>query len=112
VIPAYDLMKAGLPNAEGALIIPHTSYKPEGRGGNTSFLPIPYAQSCKITFEDEAGINATPKYYHINYRKYPADVEVETFSTQVLDRAAGRIKEVNDNLSAPVGGSTQRRAQA
>jgi len=101
VIPAYDLMKAGLPNAEGALIIPHTSYKPEGRGGNTSFLPIPYAQSCKITFEDEAGINATPKYYHINYRKYPADVEVETFSPQVLDRAAGRIKEVNDNLLHP-----------
>ncbi len=100
-IPAYDLMKAGLPDAEGGLIIAHTSYDPQGRGGNTSFLPIPYAQSCKITFEDETGIEPTPKYYHINYRQYPEDVKVETFSTAVLERAADKIKQVNHELQEP-----------
>ena len=49
----------------------HTSYTPEGKGGNTLFLPIPYARGCKVTFEDEPGVNPTPKYYHINFRKYP-----------------------------------------
>ena len=43
------------------------------RGWN-SYLPIPYAKHCKVT--------ATQRdfYYHINYRAYPAGVDVETFS--------------------------------
>ena len=79
IIPAYDLMRFGVPGLGRGLLQPHTSYTPDGKGGNTLFLPIPFARSCKITFEDEPGIAPTPKYYHINYRKYPEGTSVETF---------------------------------
>ena len=101
VIPAYDLMKANLPGVGKGLVQAHTSYSPEGKGGNTSFLPIPYGKSCKITFEDEKGVQPTPKYYHINYRKYPAGTTIETFSLDKVKRAAKKIAEVNQTLLHP-----------
>lgn len=101
-IPAYDLMLTGIPPLGPGLLQPHTSYSPDGKGGNTLFLPIPYAKSCKITFEDEPGINPTPKYYGINYRKYPEDTAVETFSADVVKRAGQKISEVNNLLLNPV----------
>jgi hypothetical protein len=101
VIPAYDLMLLDLPALGKGLVQPHTSYTPEGKGGNTSFLPIPYAKACKITFEDQPGINPTPKYYHINYRKYSPQVAVETFSKEVALRAQEKIAEVNRKLLYP-----------
>lgn len=101
VIPAYDLMQMNIPGIGRGFVQPHTSYEPEGKGGNTCFLPIPYAKGCKITFEDLPGINATPKYYHINYRKYPQNVAIETYSDKVAQRAAKTIAEVNDKLLKP-----------
>lgn len=100
-IPAYDLMRINLPGIGLGLLQPHTSYTPEGKGGNTLFLPIPYAKGCKITFEDEPGIAPTPKYYGINYRKYPEGTSVETFSAEVLKRAENRIAEVDNLLLNP-----------
>ena len=100
-IPAYDLMQLDIPGAGKGLIQPHTSYSSEGKGGNTSFLPIPYGKSCKVTFEDLPGINPTPKYYQINYRKYPKDIKVETFSKEVAYRAKEKIAEVNGKLLHP-----------
>ena len=102
IIPAYDLMRMNIPGVGRGLVQPHTSYAPEGKGGNTSFLPLPYAKSCRITFEDEPGVNPTPKYYHINYRKYSDDVTVETFSPEVVKRAETKIAEVDDYLLNPV----------
>lgn len=100
-IPAYDLMRIGVPGIGAGLLQAHTSYEPEGKGGNTLFLPIPYAQGCKITFEDEPGVNPTPKYYHINHRKYPAGTRVETFSPQTVARAKEKIALTDSLLLNP-----------
>lgn len=105
IIPAYDLMRFGVPGLGRGLLQPHTSYTPDGKGGSTLFLPIPFARSCKITFEDEPGIAPTPKYYHINYRKYPEGTSVETFSAESVARAGKRISEVDDALLHPASRS-------
>lgn len=94
-------MRFGIPQLGRGLLQPHTSYTPDGKGGNTLFLPIPFARSCKITFEDEAGVNPTPKYYHINYRKYPEGVAVETFDSRVVARAGEKIAEADNALLHP-----------
>lgn len=103
IIPAYDLMKFGIPELGRGLLQPHTSYVSDekGRGGSTLFIPIPFARACKITFEDELGIALTPKYYQINYRKYPESTVVETFSAAVADRAADKISETEQKLLNP-----------
>ncbi|SBW03502.1 glycoside hydrolase family 172 protein [uncultured Dysgonomonas sp.] len=101
-ISGYDLMNINIPGIGRGLLQPHTSYTPEGKGGNTLFLPIPYAKSCRITFEDEPGINPTPKYYGINYRKYPDNTIIETFSANVIKRAEKKIAEVDNLLLNPV----------
>ncbi|MGQ8335189.1 glycoside hydrolase family 172 protein [Sunxiuqinia sp. A32] len=101
VIPAYDLMQLDIPEVGRGLLQPHTSYEPNGKGGNTLFLPIPFAQSCKITFEDEPGVNPTPKYYHINYRKYGEGTKVETFSKDMLNSLKEAIVETDKMLLDP-----------
>lgn len=101
IIPSYDLMRIGIPELGLGLLQPHTSYTPEGKGGNTLFLPIPYSKGCKITFEDEPGVAPTPKYYGINYRKYPENTTIETFSPEVIKRAGKKIAEVNNLLLNP-----------
>ena len=105
IVPAYDLMRFGIPRLGRGLLQPHTSYTPDGKGGNTLFLPIPFARSCKITFEDEPGIAPTPKYYHINYRKYPEGTSVETFSAASVARVGKKISEVDDALLHPASRS-------
>ncbi len=100
-IDGYDLMKFGIPELGRGLLQPHTSYTPDGKGGNTLFLPIPFGESCKITFEDTPGIEPTPKYYGINYRKYPAETRIETFSEKVAKRCAGKIAQTDKMLLNP-----------
>jgi hypothetical protein len=55
----------------------------EQRGYNF-YLPVPYAQSCKITVECENTLVSPPNgevlYYNINYRTYPAGTNVLSFS--------------------------------
>lgn len=79
-IPAYDLLQGGF-NLGPALLNPHSSYEPKGKGGSTMYFPIPYQKHCKITigFPDSATAK-TPHYYQINYRTYIAGTRVETFS--------------------------------
>lgn len=105
-IPAYDMMKFGLSSLGKGLLQAHTSYTPDGKGGTTLFLPLPYSKSCKITFEDPGGQVSTPKYYQINYRSYERGTGVETFSPQVVQRAAYKIRETDQLLlnPAPVKG--------
>lgn len=52
-----------------------------GRGYNL-YLPVPYARRCLITSDAEGF------YYHVNWRQYPADTEVESFSPVVVSRAS------------------------
>lgn len=95
-VPAYDMMKFGIPTGKG-LLQPHTSYIEHGKGGSTLFLPIPYGKSCKVTFENPEEEKITPKYYHFNYREYPKGTIIETFSKEVVERALSKI-EVASNL--------------
>ncbi len=113
IIPAYDLMKSGIPSLGKGLLQAHTSYTPEGKGGNTLFLPIPYSKSCKVTFEDPKGEPPTPKYYQINYRTYEKGTSVETFSMEVAKHAADEISKTDRLLlnPAPSTGETIQKQQ-
>ena len=98
-IPAYDLMKSGL-NLGTALLQAHSSYEAKEKGGSTLYLPMPYANHCKITFEDKDTDNQ-PRYYQVNYRAYPAGTRVKTFTLKEFDTLAGLAKSVNDKLLHP-----------
>jgi hypothetical protein len=101
-IPAYDMMKIHIPQLGRGLLQPHADYTPEGKGGSTLFLPIPYAQGCKITFEEPKDIEPVPRYYQINYRKYPEETIIETFTPKVVKKAAAKIAKTDDLLQNPV----------
>ena len=47
-----------------------------------SYVPIPFAKSCKITMTDK------PFYHLINYRAYPKGTQVETFTLDTYQTAA------------------------
>lgn len=59
------------------------------------YLPIPYAERCKIT-SDSNGF-----YYQVNYRTYEAGTEVTTFSTDQLAVAAPLIDRAQRFLANP-----------
>jgi hypothetical protein len=97
VFPAYDLLRGDL-NVGAPLAQPHPGYRPDANGGNNFYLPIPYAQHCKVTWEEKS---QGARYYQINYRTYAAGTAVKTFTR--ADVAANRalIREVNTALLAP-----------
>lgn len=102
VIPAYDLMKLDFAgDITGGFLLPHTSYVPDGKGGSTLFFPIPFEKGCKITYETDPAEKETPHYYHINCRKYPDGIRVETFSRDKLNALNGKIKNINNLLQHP-----------
>lgn len=102
VIPAYDLMKLNFAgDITGGFLLPHTSYVPDGKGGSTLFFPIPFKKGCKVTYETAQAGNETPHYYHINYRKYPDGICVETFSQDMVEKLKGKIKNINNLLQHP-----------
>ncbi|HRP58280.1 glycoside hydrolase family 172 protein [Agriterribacter sp.] len=63
------------------------------RAGN-SYLPIPFAKSCKVTFSSK------PFYHIINYRAYPQGTAVKTFSKAQLMQALPLMDEVSAKLHA------------
>lgn len=63
------------------------------RAGN-SYLPIPFAKSCKVTF------NNKPFYHIINYRGYPKGTAVKTFSKAQLMQALPLMHGVSAKLHA------------
>ncbi len=96
-IPAYDLLRSGLSIGK-ELVQEHPNYTPDGKGGNTLFLPIPYSNGCKITFELPDSIEPSPKYYGINYRSYPIGTKVETFSVELVEQNKDKILYVDSLL--------------
>ena len=69
--------------------------------GSSLYLPISYSKGCKITIEELVEPTTVSRYYHINYRRYPDDVSVETLTPEVLSRNASLLAKVNDALSSP-----------
>lgn len=65
-----------------------------GRGWN-AFLPIPYATHCKVTASEPSF------FYHINYRTYPDDIPMETFSLEEAAARSGKINALAARLAAP-----------
>ncbi len=107
-VPAYDLMQFGVAQLGRGLLQPHTSYERGVKGGSTLWLPIPYADGCKVTLEEPADMGRAPHYCHFNYRKYAAGTRVETFSAAVVEKYAGKIAAADamllDPSSVPVKG--------
>jgi len=97
VFPAYDLLSGDL-NLRTPLAQPHPGYKPDANGGNTLYLPIPYAKHCKVTWE-EASKGA--RYYQINYRTYASGTKVETFTRAALEEVGPAVEQVNQTLLVP-----------
>lgn len=97
LFPAYDLLSGNL-NVRAPLVQPHPGYQPDANGGNTCYLPIPYAKHCQVTWE-EAGQGA--RYYQINYRTYAPGTVVETFTRAALESTRSAVAQVNQTLLAP-----------
>jgi hypothetical protein len=63
--------------------------------GWTLWFPIPYAKHCKVT------TTADDIYYLINYRTYPENVSVKTFSEEDLTNSKDKIRTLADELASP-----------
>lgn len=61
------------------------------RAGN-SYLPIPFAKSCKVTFSQK------PFYNIINYRAYPSGTVVETFTMSQLRKSLSQMNKISQIL--------------
>lgn len=101
-IQGYDMSRAPFRSGD-ALSLTHTNYTPEGKGGNTFMLPIPYNKNCRITVQEP---NPDPRtwiqrYYEINYRTYEKGTEVETFTVDKVNSIQDQLKEVNEILLNP-----------
>lgn len=101
IVPAYDLMQFGIPELGRGLLQPHTSYVAGVKGGSTLYLPIPYARRCVVALEEPVGMSGIPHYYHFNYRTYPPDTEVESFSLASVLRHAREIAGADARMVAP-----------
>lgn len=71
--------------------------------GSNLWLPIPYGKSCKITYEEKSQQPDPTRYFHINYRKYPQDVVIQTFSTKVFNANRSAVAELGSALANPKG---------
>ncbi len=73
------------------------------RRGHNLYLPIPYAKSCKITYEEP---RKGPFYYQINYRTYDSGTPVESFSMDELEKQRQWVVRVEQVLA--LGGYASR----
>jgi hypothetical protein len=78
----------------------------EARRGHNLYLPIPYAQHCKITYETPAPVDpgahsGEALYYQINFRTYSAGTEVESFRMAQVAEAADSLARTQRSLLNP-----------
>jgi hypothetical protein len=103
VVPSFDFTNNSAIPAGKPLLTSHPGASPNGRGGNTLYLPIPYAKHCKVTWQEGETKRGFSRYYQINYRTYPAAAKVETYSPAVLEAAKDVVEKVNRTLAEPPG---------
>jgi hypothetical protein len=102
-VPAFDFVSNSVLQAGIPLLTSHPGSSPISRGGNTLFLPIPYAKHCKVTWE-EGTAKRDSRYYQINYRTYSPSTKVETFAAngaKPLDALRAALDKVNVALANP-----------
>ena len=95
--PAYNLLSGDL-KIGPPLVQPHPGYRADGPGGNTLYLPIPYAKHCKVTWEETS---QSSRFYQINYRIYAPGTAVRTFTRADVVAARPAIDRVNTLLANP-----------
>ncbi len=91
-----------------ASVSPETEYE---RRGHNLYLPIPYAKNCKITYECDAVRFENNRwrpsiYYNICYRTYKPEIQVESFSLDVIERNRELISATGQLLLADFSGFT------
>ncbi len=84
-------------------VSPETEYQ---RRGHNLYLPVPYYDHCKITYECDAVKFENNRwrpsiYYNICYRTYKKNVAVESISKQVLSKAKPLIEKTAGLLLNP-----------
>jgi hypothetical protein len=85
-----------------SLQVPPTA--PADVRGHDLYLPLPFADGCKITYETDAPLDPGAReggealYYQVNYRIYEPGTRVESISTAVLERARPVIERVQAEL--------------
>jgi len=76
-----------------------------GWNGRNLYLPIPFKQHCKITYDGpnmhDTGQFADCIYYNINYIQYPRGTEVKTFTRDDLNEHAALLGRVQATLLQP-----------
>lgn len=82
-------------------VSPLTDYQ---RRGHNLYLPLPYAEHCKITYEcDSIVIQENRRrpsvYYNINYRTYEPGTMVESITKEILAEAGEKIAKTNSTLT-------------
>lgn len=99
-IPGFDLLRGF--KLGPALLNPHSSYEPEGKGGNTLYFPLLYQKHCKITWENtDTTTTKKPHYYQVNYRTYTPGTSVETFNVNQLAKYKADIDKAENLLWNP-----------
>ena len=81
-------------------VSPDTEY---GRRGHNLYLPIPYQNGCKITYESDAIVDFGAQkgealYYQINYRTYEPGTRVKSFARKQLEELETLIAIVGQKL--------------
>jgi hypothetical protein len=76
---------------------------PYARRGHNLFLPIAYAQHCKITYEsdkltDFGGKKGEALYYQINYRTYAPGTKVTTFRKEQIEQSKALLAKCGERL--------------
>ncbi len=98
--PVLDIISGGKLAGEplSSSVSPESDYF---KRGHNLYLPIPYSGHLKITYECEALIpkkHSPSVYYNIDYRTYPKDTPVKTFSIAELDSLSSFVDKVRDKL--------------
>ncbi len=65
-------------------------------GGFVSYLPIPYAKSCRVTVENPRGL-----YYHITYITFPPATRVRTFQLPLKKGEGKELRRVIEFWNHP-----------
>ncbi len=95
--PRFELPLSELFQGETPPLGPDFSYI-SGTGGN-AYYPFPYAQSLKITIEEED--EPLSLYYEIGYRDYESGARVETFDPRNVSRWEELQNQVAQALTRP-----------
>lgn len=70
--------------------------------GSSLYLPVSWSKSCKITIEELVEPTTVSRYYHINYRRYADDVQIQTLTPGILKQNSSKLKLLSSALLNPV----------